>query len=266
VSPGSPVAPLAASAVSGAVLALRGLRLALGNREVRKIYLRLALALMLTSIVLVAGLGYAIWALIPAPESLLLAWTLRIVGTVLTLLAAPLLALFVVNIVFPFLGEDVFLAGLRAVDPARADELAAAEGTGFAASTANSLRRLLYFVGVTLLSFMLALVPVLGAVLGPLAQLWFGSRMLSWELLDPYFDRRGLDHAGQRATMKAHRSAMFGFGVPWTLLLAIPIVGPLGFGLAQAAAALLVTDVLEPRHCVATSASARRPDLQMPTA
>lgn len=258
----SSIDPVASSAVFGVRLAMRGLRLALDNPAVRRIYLRLALVLMFTSIVLVAGLTYAIWALIPVPDSawwMALVWTLRVAGTALTLMAAPMLALFIVNIVFPFLGEEVFLAGLRAVDPARADELAAAEGAGFAASTANSVRRLLYFVGVTLLLFMLALVPVLGAVLGPLAQLWFGARMLSWELLDPYFDRRGLDHAGQRATMRAHRRAMFGFGVPWTLLFAIPIVGPLGFGLAQAAAALLVTDVLEPRvHGVATSATSPR--------
>lgn len=253
MNPGSP----APSAMSGATLALRGLRLALGNAEVRRIYLRLAVALMLTSIVLIAGLIYVLWALIPVPDSswwLALVWTLRIAGTALTLIAAPMLALFIVNIVLPFLGEDVFLAGLRAVDPARADELAAAPGAGLTASTANSLRRLRYFIGVTLLIFVLALVPVLGVVLGPLAQLWFGARMLSWELLDPYFDRRGLDHAGQRALMSAHRRAMFGFGAPWTLVFAIPIVGPLGFGLAQAAAALLVTEVLEPRGREAASA------------
>ena len=257
----SPASPVTASARSGASLALRGLRLALATPAVRKLYLRLALALVLTSLALIAGLGYAIWALIPVPESpwlLLLAWALRVVGTALAVLAAPLLALFAVNIVFPFLGEDVFLAGLRAVDPARADELAAANSAGLATSTVGSIRRLLYFIGVTLLIFMLALVPVLGVVLGPLAQLWFGSRMLSWELLDPYFDRRNLDYANQRVTMRAHRSTMFGFGAPWTLLLAIPIVGPLGFGLAQAGAALLVTEVLEPRG--------REGDPQMPTA
>lgn len=257
----SPVDP-SPSAMSGAALAMRGLRLALQNAEVRRIYLRLAVVLTITSILLIAGLIYAIWALIPVPESswwLALVWTLRVAGTALTLLAAPMLALFIVNIVFPFLGEDVFLAGLRAVDAARADELAAAPGAGFAASTANSLRRLLYFIGATLLTFVVALVPVLGVVLGPLAQIWFGARMLSWELLDPYFDRRGLDHAGQRARMSAHRSAMFGFGAPWTLLFAIPIVGPLGFGLAQAAAALLVTDVLEPRARPAASAAVGSP-------
>lgn len=234
----------------GAALALRGLRLALGEPAVRRVYVRLALALALTSLVLVIGLGYAIWALIPVPESpwlVALVWTLRIAGTALTLLAAPLLALFAVNIMLPFLGEDVFLAGLRAVDPARADELAAARGVGFAASTRSSVRRLVHFVGMSLLIFMLALVPVLGAVLGPLAQLWFSARMLSWELLDPYFERRGLDHAAQRAALRAHRGTMFGFGAPWTMLLAIPVLGPLGFSLAQAGAALLVTEVLEPR-------------------
>jgi CysZ protein len=107
------------------------------------------------------------------------------------------------------------------------------------------VRRLFYYLGGTLLIFMLACVPLIGAVAGPLAQLWFTARMLSWELLDVYFERRGLDYAGQRALLKAHRGAMFGFGAPWTLVIAVPIVGPLGFGLAQAAAALLVTEVLE---------------------
>lgn len=245
----TPMPRLPDSPMSGVTLALRGLRLALHTPAVRRIYLRLALAIAATAAVLVVGLNFVIWGLIPVPESTwlyLLVWTLRVAGTALVLIAAPVMALFVVNIVFPFLGESVFLAGLRAVDPARADELAAAGGTGFRSSTVSSIRRLLYFIGVSVLIFLLALVPVLGAVLGPVAQLWFTASMLSWELLDPYFDRRGLDYAGQRAAMKAHRATMFGFGAPWTLLLAVPVFGPLGFGLAQAGAALLVTEALEP--------------------
>lgn len=239
----------ASSVVSGVSLALRGLRLALASSAVRRLYLRLALALTVTAALLVAGLGYVIWAVIPAPTSAwlaVLAWSLRVVATAVTLLVAPLLALFLVNIVLPFLGEDVFLAGLRAVDPARADELAAARGTALATAVGSSVRRLLYFVGVSVAIFGVALVPVFGVVLGPLAQLWFTARMLSWELLDPYFERRGIDYGGQRAAMKAHRATMFGFGAPWAMLLAIPVVGPLGFGLAQAGAALLVREVLEP--------------------
>ena len=244
--------PMPSTAVGGAALALRGLRLAVRSPEVRRVYLHLALALVVTSIALMAALGFAIWVLLPAPGEAelwkqILLWTLRIGGTALALMAAPLLSLFIVNIVFPFLGERVFFAGLRLVDPGRAAELEAAGGVGFTTSVGSSLRRLVYFLGVTVLTFLLTLVPVLGAVLGPAAQLWFASRMLSWELLDPYFERRGLDYAGQKGVVTTHRAAMFGFGAPWTLLLALPIVGPLGFGLAQAAAALLVTDIIEQR-------------------
>jgi uncharacterized protein involved in cysteine biosynthesis len=246
------------SVIGGAALALRGLRLAVDSPEVRRVYLHLALSLVCTSIALMAGLGWAIWALIPTPENpaawlSALLWTLKIGGTALAMMTAPLLSLFIVNMVFPFLGERVFMAGLKLVDPGRAAELEAAGGVGFKTSLASSLRRFVYFIGVTLLTFGLTFVPVLGAVLGPAAQLWFASRMLSWELLDPYFERRGLAYAAQHALMKKHRTAMFGFGAPWTLLLALPIVGPLGFGLAQAASALLVTDILEARGRAPTS-------------
>lgn len=239
------------SATSAFRLALRGLRLAVGSPEVRRTYLKLALALVVISSALVAGLGWAAWTLLAVPVDAtwlmaLVWWALRLVAVVLAVFVAPLLALFIVNIVFPFLAEGVFFAGLRVVDPARAEALASASGAGFATSTAASVRRLFYYLGGSLLIFLLAWVPVLGVVLGPLAQLWFTARMLSWELLDVYFERRGLDYVGQRTLLKAHRGAMFGFGAPWTLLLALPILGPLGFGLAQAAAALLVTEVLEP--------------------
>lgn len=238
------------SATSAAALALRGLRLALGSREIRRVYLKLALALLLASVALVTLFGWLLWTFLPVPGSewsvmMVVWWAARLVGLALAVIAAPLVALFVVNIVFPQFAEGVFFAGLRAVDPARAEALAGAAGAGFTTSTMSSVRRLIYYVGVTVLIFGLACVPLLGVVVGPLAQLWFTARMLSWELLDVYFERRGLDYAGQRAVVKAHRGAMFGFGAPWTLLMAVPIVGPLGFGLAQAAAALLVTEVLE---------------------
>lgn len=244
--------PAAPSIVSGVGLALRGLKLALASPELRRVYLQLALTLVVVSLALAGALGWLVWKFVPVPEdmSLLreaLMWGLRLAGVFVAMMAAPLLALFVVNIVFPFLGERVFMAGLRVVDPARADELAAAEGLGLSTSVLGSVRRLLYFVGVTIAVFGLTLVPLLGALLGPIAQLWFTARTLSWELLDPYFERRGLAYADQRALLKAQRGTMFGFGAPYTLLLALPIVGPLGFGLAQAAAALLVSEALEPR-------------------
>ena len=79
-----------ASAVDGAGLALRGLRLALRSPEIRRVYLHLALALFLTSAALMVALGYAIWALIPVPGDpalwlQILIWTLRVGGTALAM-------------------------------------------------------------------------------------------------------------------------------------------------------------------------------------
>lgn len=238
------------SAAGGVRLALGGLGLALGSGEIRRTYLKLAVALVLTSVALMVGLVYGfLWLLgMLVDPSWLVGWTgwlAWVLAVVLSAVVAPLLALFVVNIVFPFLAEGVFFAGLRAVDPARAEALEKATGMGFTTSTAGSVRRLFYFIGVTLLCFVVSCVPLLGAVLGPIAQVWFTARMLSWELLDVYFERTGVDYAGQRALLRQHRRAMFGFGLPWVLLMALPLVGPLLFGLAQAAAAKLVTGVLE---------------------
>ncbi|MBL9104387.1 MAG: EI24 domain-containing protein [Myxococcales bacterium] len=238
------------SAAGGARLAFRGLGVALASGDVRRTYFKLALGLVVVSVALMVGLGYGfMWllgmALDPAWLAGVTGWIAWLGAVVLAAVVAPLLALFVVNIVFPFLAEGVFFAGLRAVDPARAESLAQAAGTGFTASTVGSIRRLIYFVGVTLLCFAVSCVPLIGAVLGPIAQVWFTARMLSWELLDVYFERAGVDYAGQRVLLRRHRGAMFGFGLPWVLLMMLPLVGPLLFGLAQAAAAQLVIGLLE---------------------
>ena len=103
-----------------------------------------------------------------------------------------------------------------------------------------------YIFRQIMFAFALTLVPVVGALLGPAFQLWSTSRALTWELLDPYFDRRSFGYAEQRAYLKAHSGPIVGFGLPLSFILAVPLVGPLFFGLAQAGAALLVVEVLEP--------------------
>lgn len=254
----APVLPSAAVAldssrrvVSGTSAAFRGLRFASSHPEVRRIYRQLLVVLFFAALALTALLSGALWyftALADDASGWVVAgvWILRIAGGLVVLLASPLLALIVVNALFPFLGERAFVGAMRALDPARADALAAAEGMSFSAGLWASLRRLLHFLGLTLLAFALTLVPVVGALLGPAFQLWSTSRALTWELLDPYFDRRSFGYAEQRAYLKAHSGPIVGFGLPLSFILAVPLVGPLFFGLAQAGAALLVVEVLEP--------------------
>jgi CysZ protein len=238
------------SVARGLRLAARGLRLALGSAEVRRTYLRLAAVLVLLSLVLSFALAGVAWYFIPVTGDMswwtwLGSWLLRLGGVALAFLAAPLLSLFICNVGLPFLADSVFMAGVRAVDPALAARLDKGEGVGFFAGVGDSVRRLLYFLGVTALVIAVSLVPVAGAVVGTVLQLWFAARTLCWELLDPYFERTGRGYGVQRELIRTRRATMAGFGLAWTVLMAVPVVGPLLFGLAQAAVAALVVEDFE---------------------
>jgi uncharacterized protein involved in cysteine biosynthesis len=242
------------SAGSGIVVgfstAMRGLKLATASKDVRATYVQLVLVLLAVSTVLdVAGI-WAVWHWTGSDPGdawwqVLAMVLLRIAGIGIVLLAAPVLALRVVDLVFPLLGERVFLAALRLVAPARAEQLAAAPGLPLSTSIANSIVRTLSFFAQSVGVFALSFVPVAGAVIGPLLQAYLTARALSWELLEPYFDKLALDRKGQARVLDEHRTVTIGFALPFVFVMAIPIVGPLVYGLAQGAAALLVADVLE---------------------
>lgn len=236
--------------VQGVSAAWRGFKLATSNRDVGRTYLLLAGVVFAVALFLDVG---GIWAIVhlTAPDGTESWWAalgmllLRIAGIGIVLLAAPIIALFTVNTVAPLLGERVFLAGLRAVNPARADELANLKGLPMSTAVAQNLIRLVLFIGLSLGSLAVSFVPVVGSVAGPVLQGYFTARALGWELLDPYFEKLGYKFDAQHAFMKQHRSSMLGFALPYSFVMAIPLVGPLVFGVAQAATGTLVNDVLE---------------------
>ncbi|WAS94445.1 EI24 domain-containing protein [Nannocystis punicea] len=243
-------AAVSSSLPRGLQLAGRGLQLALASAEVRRAYARLAVVLVVLAVALTVALGGLLWWMVPVDGDMswttwLGRWALRVGGGLLALVAAPMLAYFVVSIGFPFLADGVFMAGVRAVDPALATRLERSSELGFVAATIGSIRRALYFLGVTVVLFGLTLVPFVGPLLGPPLQLWYAARTFSWELLDPYFERIGSDYTHQQTVVRAHRATLAGFGLPWVAVMALPFVGPLLFGLAQAAVAAVVADELE---------------------
>jgi uncharacterized protein involved in cysteine biosynthesis len=234
----------------GLVIARRAAALAWASPEVRRAYLQLALVLVAVTAVLdVAG----VWGLVDMtrPELdarwwwIAVLWLLRLGGIAIVLLVAPIVATFVVGLLFGFLGDRVFLAGMRAVAPERAAVLAAAPGRPFGRMVADTMVRLGTFIAIGLGCFVLSFVPVVGTVLGPVLQGWRSSIALSWELLDPYFDKLGLDRPAQRAMLRRHQPALIGFSLPFVFVMAIPIVGALAFGVAQAAIAVLVVELIE---------------------
>lgn len=243
------VAAAGSGLLAGVSVARRGIGTAWASAEVRRTYIQLVLVLLAFATVLDA-LG--IWAVVQwtrvGDDSLW--WTiamvlLRIAGICIVLLVAPVVALFVVNAVFPFLGERVFFAGMRQVAPARADELSALPGLSFAQSLVDALLRMALFLVTSAALFVLSFVPVLGSVGGPVLQAWRTALAFGWELLDPYFDKLGYTREQQRELLRKHQSPLLGFALPFVLVMAVPIIGPLVFGLAQAAIAVLVIEVVE---------------------
>ncbi|MCA9704911.1 MAG: EI24 domain-containing protein [Myxococcales bacterium] len=245
-----PVSPVGSRFMAGVSAAWSGMRLALRSPEVRRAYVQMVGVLFVVAAALdVAGIWAVLhWTPIDGDTSwwaTIGLWVARILGVAVVLLVAPLISLSVVNLVFPFLGERVFLASMRVISPARAEQLAGQPGLPLASGLVITVLRLLLFFGASLLAFVVSLVPVVGQVAGPVLQGYLSARGLAWELLDPYLDALGLGFAEQRAFVAAHRPALVGFGLPLAMLMAVPLVGPLLFGVAQGAVARLVIDVIE---------------------
>lgn len=236
--------------MAGLSAAWEGLRLSSRSAELRRTYVQLVMVLLLVATALDVGGIWGVLHLLPIDDDAswwvaVALWVARVIGIVVVLLAAPLLSLLLVNLVFPFLGERVFLAAMRVVAPARAEQLAASPGLPLPTAMLVIVLRLLLFLGLSLVALVVSVLPVVGQVLGPVLQGYLSARGLAWELLDPYLDKLQLGFGQQRAFVAAHRPALVGFGAPLTVLMAIPLVGPLLFGLAQGAAAQLVVTVIE---------------------
>jgi CysZ protein len=228
----------------GARAAGDGIKLALRSKDVGRAYLRAALVIFALTVVIDTATIFGLFHFTtPAEDAamwlVVVLWLARVIGTIGLLLIGPLLAIFTVNTAFPVFNKELFLAGLRVVDPARAAALEAKPGMPIAPAVGIALRRMIKFVVLSVMLFMLGLVPVIG--LGAaLLQLWLTTRTVAWELMDPYFDCLDIRYAEQKQFVQRLQKPLLGFGFPISLLLAVPIVGPLCFGLAQAAAATFV--------------------------
>jgi len=82
------------------------------------------------------------------------------------------------------------------------------------------------------------LFPPLQSYSWPLIKLLFGARALALETLDPYFSRFGYDKI--KVVEKEHQPTLLGFATPLLFLMAIPILGPLFWGMVQASASVLL--------------------------
>ena len=193
------------------------------------------------------------------------------------LLVSPLVAIAVVQQLLPLLGEKILFDALKAPPPgesptgesptgesptsssatpstlaasrtARVAQLEASDGLGLrslgvAAARAQSLATL---AGVAVpIGVGVSLVPVAGPFIAGALAAAVAAYSLTWELLDPYFDKAGLDFEAQERVVWGNAVALTCFGVPFSLALAVPFFGPMTVAVAQGAAAEVVWRVLE---------------------
>jgi CysZ protein len=237
---------------AGLGAALEGMRAAATSSAVRRAYVQLVGVLLAATLLLdAAGIWLVVHFTESAPDA---SWwaqaglvALRVLGVLVALLAAPFVALVGVHVGLPLLAERLFLAALREIDAARAEALERGPGLPVVTSALYSVRRLARYLVLVVLAFLVGFVPLIGWLVAPVLQFLLSTTSLASELLDPWFGLAGRRWADQRALLVRHRPALVGFATPPTLLLLVPIVGPLFFGLAQAATAQLVARVLEPQ-------------------
>ena len=129
------------------------------------------------------------------------------------------------------------------------DELGAPPATAgsWVGAIARGIRDGLLLIGLSLLAavplFLLGLVPVVGAVLAPVAAALVGGRLLMIELSAPALQRRGLGLRARRRLLRTRRGLTWGVGLPTYLLAAIPLVAIIAIPAGAAAATLLAREL-----------------------
>ncbi|KAJ5970818.1 uncharacterized protein N7479_000736 [Penicillium vulpinum] len=83
---------------------------------------------------------------------------------------------------------------------------------------------------------------------------YFSSRSLMRELLEPYFCRIKFTAEQKRRWFRDREGVLFGFAFAFTVLLRIPYIGVLMYGIAEASTAYLVTKITDPPPSPAESA------------
>ncbi len=77
-------------------------------------------------------------------------------------------------------------------------------------------------------------------------QTYFSSRSLMRELLVPYFSRVPFTREQKRKWFRSREGVLFGFGLGFYILIRIPLVGVLIYGIAEASTAYLITKITDP--------------------
>ncbi|KAL9090823.1 MAG: hypothetical protein Q9159_001764 [Coniocarpon cinnabarinum] len=77
-------------------------------------------------------------------------------------------------------------------------------------------------------------------------QTYFSSRTMMRELLQPYFSRVPFNSEQKRKWFRDREGVLFGFGAAFFVMIKVPLVGVLVYGIAEASTAFLLTKITDP--------------------
>jgi len=194
-----------------------------------------------------------------------------------TILSLPFVLLLFIRYVWWTPLDNLFQRGLKIADAEFASQVYSLTPISYWVSARRFLGRFARRLMISLCLLILSYVPVIGPFVFPCAQFYltarslgFGlasaiflgsmlpgvngySRMfyehfsvclnLSRELMEPYLCRVNPSANQKAETFKAKSALLLGFMTPFALLHKFPFIGPLSFGIAQAAMAFLVVQL-----------------------
>ncbi|KAG1474693.1 hypothetical protein G6F56_000202 [Rhizopus delemar] len=198
----------------------------------------------------------------------------------------PLLAILFMRYVYPKPLDELFIESLRYIDETHPERPQYASVLSSQKLKINYWFEMKEYVKRTwkksrigLVLFLLSFLPVIGAFVFPLAGAYtsyralgktqgiavgicffflprwatmklvralIGMRSLMRELLEPYFIRMHMTHREKRRWFSGRKDVLFSFSAIAYVMVRAPIIGIVGYGLVQAAAAYMLTVVTEP--------------------
>lgn len=118
-------------------------------------------------------------------------------------------------------------------------------GLGWFRGARDGLVLVVLGLGVTVVIFLLGLLPVIGTVVGAVLGLVVSGRLLAGELVSRPLEARGMDRAARAALMRGHRGALLGFGVCVQACCLVPFGAIAVMPAAVAGATYLAREALE---------------------
>lgn len=179
-----------------------------------------------------------------------LAQLFRLVTALAMIIGAVTLGAFGFTTITLLVGDPVYERIWRAVEQEHGD-LPEAEEPGFWRALGDSVRLFWRAVALGVLLALVGIIPVAGAALAVLGELFLGGRIVALELTSRPLEARGLRRAERRQVLRTRNARVVGFGVAVNLCMLVPG----GAVLVMPAAVAGATELA--RHAFATHADGR---------